>query len=701
MMTEELKERFDLVTERIRTIREMTDTGKDCPLSEAEMDYFFELSNLAVGILPVLSRSEKKEFKKATLADLCDEQRLFYGRFAPEKYDKGFLNPPAAMKKFGKKLGGILSAFYMDFCSVIPWSYAGRAEWITCYFELLDEIYTIFEEDALERGENESEDKNALYGQVKNALHSFYQDYSEVFSAARIEGLLDPSEDFFTDVLMQGDLSDPRFLYAYGYPVGKNEIGLWEYLNTLSGEEIDGMAETFVHGFLDGAAITGRDISGKKTVSFEYPIGLERLMRRSAELFSEEGLSVTLQGSGTLSMDRRGEARDLYSTSLNRQAVYDHRNDRQYYYDKSYVGRRLEVISDTFEKERHLAREYAGPAVVETFGEADFTPVNKEEIPSPTKAFEALSVEDRSRQGQIREQYIPGEEYTFTIISYPLPEIGPDFEKIFRETVHVNTLSSDHYHEMQQKIIDLLDTGYAVHVRGRNGNATDLHVSLHPLADPSKETIFENCGADVNIPVGEVFTSPRLEDTEGVLNVNHVYLNGFAFKNLTLRFHNGCVTDYSCDNFPTEGENKRLIEEHILFHHKTLPLGEFAIGTNTAAYRMGRVFGIEEKLPILIAEKTGPHFAVGDTCYSYAEDIPMKNPDGKEVVARSNSIVDKYRKTEPEKAYFNCHTDITIPYDELESIIVLRKDGSTVPIISDGKFVVPGTEELNEPLKDL
>ena len=49
------------------------------------------------------------------------------------------------------------------------------------------------------------------------------------------------------------------------------------------------------------------------------------------------------------------------------------------------------------------------------------------------------------------------------------------------------------------------------------------------------------------------------------------------------------------------------------------------------------------------------------------------------------------------KAYFNCHTDITIPYDELGAITVVRADGTTTDIIRNGRFV-PGTEPLNEPL---
>ncbi|MDD5867312.1 MAG: aminopeptidase [Lachnospiraceae bacterium] len=704
-MTEDMEERFKLVTDRIREIRTACDIEDGEHFSEGALDYFFELSNLAIGILPVLKRTEKKETKKADLPDFVDEQKMFYDRFEPDSYEKNFLNPEYSAKRLGKKLGGILSAFYMDFTAIIPWSYEGRKEWITYYFELFDEIYTLFEdqERAVTAGEKYTD--MDLFKAIRDSLHSFYQDYSEEFIADGIEGLVDPNRTFFTDILMKADLSEPRYLYFYGSKVGWNEIRLWEYLKDLSEEEIHSMAETYVKGYIDGFAITGRDISIKKSVSIEFPIGLERVMREAVLLFEDAGLSVTLQRDGLLSCQRRGSRRNLYTNSMNMQAYYDHKDDKGYYYDKAYVGRKLEVVKTVYEKNRKLAHEYGGPAVVETFGEEKFTPINKKAADPFTKAqrkaYEELSVYDMSEQGQIVNEYIPGDERSFTIISYPLPSIGEKFRDIFRETVLVNTLDSDHYRTMQQHMIDLLDQGYAVHVSGRNGNRTDITVSLHPLTDPSKETIFENCAADVNIPVGEVFTSPQLEGTNGILNVGHVYLEGYSFQNLTLKFENGMVVEASCDNFDSEEENKNLIDDHILFHHKTLPLGEFAIGTNTTAYRMGRKFHIEEALPILIAEKTGPHFAVGDTCYSHAEDVPMHNPDGKEVVARDNSIVRAFRETDPSKAYFNCHTDITIPYDELGAITVWKKNGTETDIIRDGRFVVPGTEELNDPLDEM
>ncbi len=114
---------------------------------------------------------------------------------------------------------------------------------------------------------------------------------------------------------------------------------------------------------------------------------------------------------------------------------------------------------------------------------------------------------------------------------------------------------------------------------------------------------------------------------------------------------------------------------------------------------MAQKYDIGAKLPILIAEKTGPHFAVGDTCYSHAEDVKVYNPDGKEIVARDNEV-SALRREDADKAYFNCHTDITIPYHELGSLTAVRADGTRAVIIENGRFVLAGCEELNVPLNE-
>ena len=77
----------------------------------------------------------------------------------------------------------------------------------------------------------------------------------------------------------------------------------------------------------------------------------------------------------------------------------------------------------------------------------------------------------------------------------------------------------------------------------------------------------------------------------------------------------------------------------------------------------------------------------------------MYNPDGKEIIARDNEI-SILRKEDPGKAYFGCHTDITIPYEEIALIEAVRPDGRGIPIIENGRFVLPGTEELNKVLDE-
>jgi aminopeptidase len=49
-------------------------------------------------------------------------------------------------------------------------------------------------------------------------------------------------------------------------------------------------------------------------------------------------------------------------------------------------------------------------------------------------------------------------------------------------------------------------------------------------------------------------------------------------------------------------------------------------------------------------------------------------------------------------AYTNVHTDMTLPYESIEYIASVKKDGTRDYIIKDGIFVVKGTEELNHAL---
>ncbi len=411
------------------------------------------------------------------------------------------------------------------------------------------------------------------------------------------------------------------------------------------------------------------------------------------------GLKPVIYRSGVSVLTRKGQLKIGYcGGNPNKQYDYDHKEDTALILDRKFAERKFEVTETTYEHYKDRAKQFAGPACMEVFGEKPFSPIQKDTALKLSQAQTEISLEYSNKNSELVNRYIPGDERSFTIIAYPLPEIGEQYPEIFSEIIKINTLDAKVYEKVQQTIIDALDQGESVHIKGAGINRTDLTVKLHALNDPEKETIFENCVADVNIPVGEVFTSPVLEGTNGILHVSKVYLNELQYLDLEVTFANGMIADYNCSNFEHELENKAYVKDNVLYKHPTLPLGEFAIGTNTTAYVAAKKYNIEDKMPILIAEKMGPHFAVGDTCYSWAEDIKVYNPNGKEIIAKDNSV-SLLRKEDITKAYFHCHTDITIPYEELAHIIVKCKDGSEITIIENGRFVLPGTEILNEPLK--
>lgn len=662
---EQAEERFSLVMERIAEIAEETD------VPEKFDDYFKKTAAFLLQLKSVSEKAEADTLIDASLTECEKRNAVFYDDIKAENYGNSYGNPTYAVEKLGEEYGQILSALYAECRKRITDVYAAKKMNVTITAELFVEIYNYFED-------KEGIDKTA----IEQAIYWYFHDYSEIFIGDSVRELVDSEEDFLYQIVMNSDLNDLRYLYQYGQHIGKNEIGIAAFLNGMSDEEIQAMADTYTEGYRIGFAATGKDLSKKTTAQVRYPIGFERMVRAAVKNLEKLNLKVTMRAC---------------SSAANKQYDYDHKEDKALYYDKAYVERRLEVMKTSFEEMKKLANGQAGPAVIEVFGEIPFSPETKKEVLKLDEKQQQLSVYDMSMSGQITNQYIIGEERSFTIIAYPVPEIGEKFEEIFAETVKINTLDYTLYQNMQQKIIDVLDQAEKVHITGKNNNKTDLYVSIWPLKDTTKESAFENCVADVNIPVGEVFTSPVLKGTTGKLFVSQVYLNELKYLNLEIDFEDGMIKEYTCTNFEKEEECKKYIKENVLMNHETLPMGEFAIGTNTTAYRMARDFDIADKLPILIAEKTGPHFAVGDTCYSHEEDMVTYNPDGKQIVARENDF-SKLRSEDMSKAYFNCHTDITIPYDELDKITVIRKDGTTEDIISDGRFVLAGIEELNKPL---
>ena len=683
---EEIKERYELMLERITSFAKGDDSGR---LGEEFEKYFKKTAEFILMIdewknfvfTGGLENSDIKELKRWNVRlyeDILQESGA---------YETSYANPAFAVSALGEEYGSLFCFLYTELRGAIIYAVEYRYTELTVLFELFVEVLCLFEEG------------NCSVKDLKDTLYYYVSDYAESMIDYRIREMIDPKLSFATGIIMESDLSDIRYLYKFGEYISDNEIKMAEFLNGMSEDEIEKMAYTYTHGYEEGFKIAGSDLTKKKTVNIRYSIGQERMVKAAIVQFEKMGLEPIIYRSPVARINKRLTLRPGYvTTSPNKQYDYDHRMDEAIFLNKAFVEKKISITRNAYENRKQLAKEYAGPAVIEVFGEKPFEPINIKESLKLTEAQQKLSVYSRTECSKIVNEYIPQSEYSFTIIAYPVPEIGDNFTEIFDAIVKINTLDNDAYKKVQQCLVDELDMAEKVKVKGCGDNQTDMVVMMHDLKHPDKETNFENCTADVNIPVGEVFTSPKLTGTHGVLNVSEVYLNELKYNNLKITFENGKVTDYTCDNFENEDENKAYIKENILFNRDTLPIGEFAIGTNTTAYVLANKFDIVYKLPILIAEKMGPHFAVGDTCYSRGEELKLYNPDGKEIVAKDNEC-SLLRDSDPDNAYFDCHTDITIPYDELEAITSIHADGTEVDIIRDGRFVLAGCEMLNEPFK--
>ncbi|MCL2051266.1 MAG: aminopeptidase [Lachnospiraceae bacterium] len=672
---------FDTIRQKITTIE------NEKALAGPYGDYFKRTAYFLKAVLSQYDFILSGEIYDADITELAKRNEALFADILPENYGTSYANPAFSVKCFGSDFGKVLTFLAAEFRSLIMYAHEKRLDLMLIRLRLFTEIY-----DAFFGTEACSPDYQDIMAIIKN----YFFENLEAATIERLTNQISPQNDFAARIIMDSDLTDLRYLYHFGEYVTENEFAVARHLNSLPDDKIKLMADTFTEGYRIGFKINGKDIKKKKVTAIHYRLGFERMIRKAVENFAEMGLEPAFFRTSLTILEGRSAYRlGFLGAYANKQYEFDHKDDSALVLDQDLSDRRLLALEKAYRTIEAEAKVYAGPARMETFGEPAFSLAYKDEALSFSDSQQKLVSQYVNAAGEISNRYLPSEEISYTIIAFPAPEIGPRFNEIFDETIALNTLDYNLYRDVQQIIIDALDQAEFVKITGRGANKTNLLIAMNELIDPASQTNFENCVADVNIPVGEVFTSPKLKGSTGILHVTSVFLNEVEFKDLTLNLNDGMVTDYRCANFPKEEENRKFIKENILFHHDSLPVSEFAIGTNTTAYMVGKKYGIADRFPILIAEKTGPHFAFGDTCYAKAEDVAVFNPDGKEIVARDNEI-SLNRKADKSKAYFNCHTDITIPYDELGAIIALTKSGAELPIFSGGKFVLPGCEELNK-----
>lgn len=651
--------------------------------SSAYKAYFMQNGHFLLGMMDHYEAIQEEVYYDQAFDKLLEINHSLFEDVTEPGYQTSFVNPSYSVDQFGSDMGQSLSAIAYMFREYVGYVYEGRL------FEMneMNELYLTLYSLVLEKGVEDSEE-------IGEAVRDHLLTNAEIVANNNAFRSLSPEFDVYSHIVDTYDLTDLRYLFRYGMYIGDNEIQQAKFLLDLPEDKKQKIADTYTEAYFRGFEREQIPLDHKRSVQVTYHLGFESVLKKAYDNFAKRNLKPFAF------YHLRGVQRPrLINTRANKQMEYDHRFSDALYIDESYVNKMIEVYKKVMTNYKEEGHVYSGLALFEVYGEAPFMPENHDANMVHSDELASLMARYRREITLEYRKYVPGDAYSFTINDYPLPSIGEDYEAIFDATIEVNTLEEALYEKVQATMIDALDQSDYVRVTGREGNETDIKVSLYPLKDPEKETKFDNCTADVNVPVGEVYTSPVLKGTNGLLHVKEVYLTGLRYVDLKIWFEDGMISDYTCGNFDTEEENKNYVRETLMHPHTTLPLGEFAIGTNTVAYMMAKKFDIQSKLPILIGEKTGPHFAIGDTCFTHAEDSPVYNGNGKEVVARENEKTCQ-RVDNPEEAYTYRHTDITIPYSELDTIIGYNSNGNGYELIRGGRFVLAGTELLNEPLDE-
>lgn len=670
---EKIMECYEKSLQFIREIVSETEGNEEMDEKGDYYRFFNHTAKWALRLADIEKNYNDEYFNEKSIDELKKENYGLFSELVGENYNTSYANPTYAVSVFGDGMGQLLSAFYAMFREYIGYAFKHRIFNMFETNKLLIDAYNLVKYEGVN------------YEELKSIITKIDEASITRNISCRFEERSNKDFGFYKETIMEADLNDPKYLFKLGRYITENEIKTSKFLGKYPADKIEKLSETVVEAFKRGFIVDNKDRKNRNVIRLFYNVGQEAIVRQVIKDFERSGFEVAIS--------------EAISTNPNKQYEYDHRFDNALYLNEEYSALYEGAYEKACERSKESLTLSAGPILFDKFGEKPFSPEKKTGCLKLSKEQEKIQQKQKNTLNQIYEKYEASEETSFCIIAFPSPKIGEKFEAIFEEILKINMMDNGVYEKIQQNIIDVLDLGEYVHIKGKGTNETDIKVKLPKLQNPEKQTNFVNCVADVNIPLGEVFTSPELKGTNGVLHIEDIFLNGLRYKNLKVIFKDGYVSDFSCTNFDGQKDNEEYIKENLMQLHETLPLGEFAIGTNTYAYVAAQKYNIMEVLPILIIEKMGPHFAIGDTCFSWVEDLPVYNIlNKKEITARDNEM-SILRKEDLNKAYTGVHTDITLPYEGIDFISVLTYAGESIDIIKDGRFVLSGTEKLNDAFK--
>ncbi|MCK4957125.1 MAG: hypothetical protein KAS49_05775, partial [Candidatus Cloacimonetes bacterium] len=390
---------FEKSLEKIIAIWEETKDSEDKYLNFAFLlaDKFLFYSEL------------EKEFsedyhKQNSKDDLQNTNERIFEELYAENYNTCFANPDYAVEIFGNELGEILQAYYTDIRSLTRLSITHKIFGFEFYAKNFIEVYELLKA--------KSSDADSYKSKINEIYKNFNKDWITVAILERYA--LDASA--FSKLVETADLTDIRYLYQYGMNITANEIKTAKFLMEYPKEKVLELAKSMVKAYIRGFELAKKDLTKKKTVSIIYNVGQEIIVRELIKEFAANKLQVILNSA--------------VSTSANKQFDYDHRFDNSLYFDEQYINKMLETQTIVLEELKDIVKLYSGPIYFDKFGEASFNPKQKESCLKLSDEQQKLKQHFGIEMNKLFQKYNPRTETSFSIIGFPVPEIGEQFSEI-------------------------------------------------------------------------------------------------------------------------------------------------------------------------------------------------------------------------------------------------------------------------------
>ena len=319
-----------------------------------------------------------------------------------------------------------------------------------------------------------------------------------------------------------------------------------------------------------------------------------------------------------------------------------------------------------------------GAASVSTLGDADpdlFADVD------PTRAAQA----EPRRLREITLDLVARQAIAWTVIACPTEGWArsifgePDVARLWAEIAAVSRLDHDdpvgawrlhiaHLHERARRLNE-----HGLTALRFRGPGTDLTVGLLDRARWVTASAATSWGQEhvVNLPTEEVYTTPDRTSAEGTVRITApLYWYGSSVEGAWLRLAGGRVVDAGA----ARGED--FLRSKLGTDEGASRLGEIAlVDVDSAVGRRGLLFRHG-----LLDENASSHLAIGS---GYTE--PVEGAASMDDEARAAAGVN----------VSTIHIDLMIGGPDVD-VDGVREDGTTVPILSRGSWVLPGERRVSD-----